>query len=212
MTHLRALSLFSNDGLAMSMEFTTHRVGALCGIAGPMAFLVLYIVAMAGDPEYTFFENYLSDLGVGDAAWAFNSGVIIAGVLAFPFALLGIRPALNEGIPTTGAIVAILVGAAFLILVGIFTEDYSPTHYYVTIGFFMSMLVALGFFSWSLHSSEPLGKGAEVITDASFALGLVLAIFGFNPITETIAVPNIVVWATAIASILLLREDPTLTS
>jgi hypothetical protein len=67
-----------------------RRFGEWTGVAGPLAFLVLYTLAATGDPEYVFFDNYLSDLGVGSKAAFFNAAVIIAGGLTVPFALLGI--------------------------------------------------------------------------------------------------------------------------
>jgi hypothetical membrane protein len=174
-----------------------------------VAFLVLYAVAMAGDPEYTFFRNYLSDLGVGRAAWAFNSAVIVAGSLTYPFVLLGLRPSLGSGILVNLGSTMALVGATFLILVGVLTEDYDPEHYIVSVGFFTSMLVALGLLSWALHMSNALGRLATHLTEGVFVLGIILMAFGFIPETETIAVLSIVVWALAIAVILLREPAPT---
>ena len=186
-----------------------RRAGAACGIAGPVAFLVLYSVAMAGDAEYTFFRNYLSDLGVGEAAWAFNSAAIVAGALTYPFVLLGLRPAMGPGILVDLGSTMAVVGATFLILVGVFTEDYDPEHYIVSVGFFVSMEVALGLLSWSLHMSKALGRLATHLTEGTFVLGIVLMAFGFIPETETIAVLAIVAWALAIAVILLREPAPT---
>lgn len=191
------------------MRCELRRAGEACGIAGPVAFLALYAIAMAGDPEYTFFRNYLSDLGVGRAAWAFNSAVIIAGALTFPFVLLGLRPALGSGILVDLGSTMALGGATFLILVGVFTEDFDPEHYIVSVGFFTSMLVALGLLSWSLHMSNALGRPATHITEGAFALGVVLMAFGFIPETETVAVLAIVAWALAMAVILLREPAPT---
>jgi len=184
-----------------------ERLGLACGIAGPVVFLVLYSVAMAGDDDYVFFQNYLSDLGVGEAAWAFNSAVILAGLLCLPFILFGIRPNLDGGVMATLGVVAATAGCAFLVLVGVYTEDYDPAHGIVSLAFFGSMLAALGFWSWSLHFSHSMGRAATEVTQGAFAIGLIVAIFGFNPRTETVAVLLIVVWAVSLAILLLRQED-----
>jgi hypothetical membrane protein len=180
-----------------------QRVGAVCGISSPLVFLALYAVAMAGDPDYGFFRNYLSDLGVGEAAWAFNAAVILAGGLTYPFLLLGLRPVLDHGVLAEVGVVSGLGGATFLVLVGLFTEDYVPQHYVVSVGFFISMLGALGALSWSLHFSGSLGPLGTHVTEGAFVLGIVLLPFGFNPQTETVAVLTIVAWALVVSSLLL---------
>ncbi len=187
----------------------TRRIGTICGLLGPTVFMALYVVAMANDPDYTFFENYLSDLGVGAAAWAFNSAVIIAGCLTIPFAILAVRPVLGGGIIVDMAVGFTVVGAVFLILVGIYTEDYEGQHYIVSVGFFMSMQVALLFYSLSLYRAPVLGKGVTWFTVAAFALGTVLIAMGFNPQTETVAVLVIVLWGLVVAAAIMWREPGT---
>jgi hypothetical membrane protein len=193
------------------MPVTWERVGAACGLAAPVVFLVLLIVAIAGDPDFVFFRDFLSDLGVGPAAWAFNSALIITGVLMVPFALMAVRPALGGGLAAGLAIGSTLVSAAFVILVGIFTEDYVDVHYLVSIGFFMTFLVALFFYSWTLHYSHALGRWMTDLTKVTFALGLVLTVLGFVPEIETLAMLAIVIWglAAAIAIWRLETQTPT---
>ncbi len=191
-------------GLAMATRWET--VGTLCGLASPLAFLVLYLTAMAGDPDYTFFENYLSDLGVGPMALAFNTAVIVAGSLTIPFAVLSVRPALGGGIAAEAGVAMTVVAADFLVLVGVFTEDYEDTHYQVSVGFFLSMLLALLCYSWTLQFSNALGKGVTWLTQFCFAAGVVMIILGgFSPQTETAAVLLIVVWGLVVAAVLLQR-------
>lgn len=191
------------------MRLDTHRIGTICGLLAPTVFMALYVVAMVNDPDYTFFENYLSDLGVGAAAWAFNSAVIIAGGLTIPFAILAVRPVLGGGIIVDMAVGFTVVGAVFLILVGIFTEDYEGKHFIVAVGFFSSMQVALLFYSLSLYRAPVLGKGVTWFTLAAFALGLVLIAVGLKPQTETVAVLVLVLWELVVAATIMWREPGT---
>lgn len=181
------------------MEPRWRKLGVLSGMVGPLVFMALYSVAAFGDPDYVFFENYLSDLGVGSMAPFFNAAVIIAGGLTIPFALLAIRPALDGGIAASAAIVLTVVAAVFLMLVGVFTEDFEGTHYVVSVGFFMSMLAALLCYSFTLHYSHALGRPMTELTRAVTAVGIILVVFGFNPRTETVAVLAIVVWGLVVA-------------
>ncbi len=182
------------------MEGRLTGVGAVCGIVSPLAFMVLYTIAAMGDPDYVFFENYLSDLGVGKMAVFFNAAVIIAGALTIPFALLAVRPVLAGGIAAAAAVALTVVGAVFLILVGVFTEDYEGTHYIVSVGFFLSMLAALFCYAFTLHYSNALGRRMTELTMTVCAIGVVLIILGgFSPQTETVAVLAIVVWGLFLA-------------
>jgi hypothetical membrane protein len=181
------------------MDVDGKRLGTSCGIAGPTVFMVLYIYAAVSDPEYVFFRNYLSDLGVGVAAWAFNAAVIIAGAFTIPFVILAVRPALGGGHSAELAVALTVVAAVFLMLVGVLTEDFGQAHTVVSLGFFMSFLGALFFYSVSLHRSNALGREMTYFTIAVFGLGAVLAVMGFNPQTETVAVLAIVVWGLVMA-------------
>ena len=188
------------------MDRASGRAGTVAGIVAPLVFLVLYSVAAVGDPEYVFLQNYLSDLGVGARAVFFNSAVIIAGGLTVPFALLGVRPALDGGIAANAAVLLTVVAAVFLMLVGVFTEDYGGTHYAVSVGFFMTMLAALLCYSFTLHFSNALGRRVTDLTMAAAGLGVVLTVIGFDPQTETVAVLAIVVWGLLVALTLFKRE------
>jgi hypothetical membrane protein len=182
-----------------------ERFGIYCGLAAPVVFMILYTIAAFGDPEYEFFRNYLSDLGVGNMALFFNTAVIVAGGLTIPFACLAVRPVVGGGNTATLAVILTVVAGVFLILVGVFTEDFDGTHFIVSIGFFISFLAALFFYSWTLHYSNALGKRITVFTELAFFIGLLLTTLGFNPATETVSVLIIIFWALVIAITLLLR-------
>jgi len=112
---------------------------------------------------------------------------------------------LDGGIAATLAVILTVLAGVFLMLVGVFTEDFEGTHYIVSVGFFMSFLVALFCYSWTLHFSNALGKGVTEATKFVFAIGVVLTVLGFTPPTETVAVLAIILWGLVVATILFLR-------
>lgn len=187
------------------MDTTLRGFGVYAGLASPIAFLILNTTAAMNDPEYVFFRNYLSDLGVGNMAVLFNSAVLIAGGLMIPFAILAIRPALDGGVAATVAVILTVTGGVFLMLVGVYTEDFPDLHTIVSYGFFMTMLAALFCYSWTFHFSNALGKPVTMLTQTVFTMGVVLVVLGFGPETETIAVLAILVWGLVIAIVLLQR-------
>lgn len=194
------------------MSRTTRIAGASAGLVAVSAFVVLYLTAMRMDSVYVFMENYLSDLGVREGAWAFNSGVIIAGALFIVMDVFAVSPALGKGRSETASVALLLVAASFLISVGIFTEDAGDLHGFVSYGFFLTMIAALGILSYTLHRGGALGRPASLATLAAFLFGVALLPFGGTPAVETLAVLAILAWGLAMSLLLLrhgLREAKT---
>lgn len=191
------------DNPSHEMTLAARKMGAISGIVAILAFVILYSVAAYLDSEYVFMENYLSDLGVRDGAWAFNTGVIIAGILFIVMDLTAVAPALGKGLASAVGVGLLLIAALFLIAVGVFTEDAGDVHGFVSYGFFLTMLLALGVLSYALHKNESLGKPAFYATLAAFVFGLALLPFGGTPAVETVAVLAILAWGLSMSFMLL---------
>lgn len=188
------------------MARNMRMIGALCGFAAISLFVAFYSIAMIMDSEYVFMENYLSDLGVREGAWAFNSGVIIAGALFIALDLLAVAPAVGLDRAGTVSVGLLVLSGAFLISIGVFTEDAGDLHGIVSYGFFLTMIVALGVLSFSLYRTRALGRPALVATIAAFVFGLALLPFGGTPAVETLAVLAILAWGLFMSSALFLTE------
>ncbi|HEX7392387.1 MAG TPA: DUF998 domain-containing protein [Thermoplasmata archaeon] len=188
------------------MGFNTRKLTPALGLLAVAWFLAMYSVAMSLDSVYVFGENYLSDLGVGEGAWAFNSGVIGAGVLFILFGRSAVAPALGRGRVQKVAVSLLVLAAAFLVCVGIFTEDAGDLHGIVSYGFFLTMLVALGVLTWSLMTSKALGRSGAYTTLAVFIFGIALLPMGGDPLSETLAVLGMVGWGALLSALLLLKE------
>jgi hypothetical membrane protein len=188
------------------MKSVSQKVGIACGLVAVVSFVALYMVAMSLDSSYAFGKNYLSDLGVGDGAWSFNSGVIIAGALFVPFTLFGLRPALGKGALSMICVILMVVSGLFLIGIGIFTEDAGDTHGVVSYGFFLTMLVTLGLVAYALYQSKSLGSFGYLVTLVIFLFGLAMLPMGGNPLSETLAVLGILLWGLSIGIALLIKD------
>lgn len=184
------------------------RIGPWCGLVAAFGFLTLFLTAMLLDPTWRIGGMWLSDLGVRQAAWAFNTGCVLAGVLIIPFALSA--PHLFHRGPLTwaGAVLFTLAGA-FLVGVGLFTEHFGVLHGIVSLGFFGSLLLGWLTLAYPMHRSPAFGGLGGVLTIG--ALGVAL---GSVPLFSAYAVEAIVVldavfWGLITAGVFLLRAPAT---
>ncbi len=185
--------------LGNSMSRNSILAGALCGIFAPIIFLICYSIAWALSPWYIFGGHYLSDLGVHEGALAFNTGAVVAGTLAIPFALT-----LWRLLPTTrlSSLGCFFLGAssAALVGVGVFSEDFGIVHFAFTVLFFLISLLAQLSLAWPLVRSSEFRIVGVVVTILMLATLVVLAPIGANPLGETIAVMEILIWALIVAT------------
>ncbi len=120
------------------------RISGVCGILAPIVAFSCIFLAIAFYPEFSWTGNALSDLGVqeGVTAILFNSGLIVSGILSLIFAsglFIFLRDKLLGKI---GAFISVLSFLA-LIAIGVFPENVKPTHYYVSVAFFVLLPIAM---------------------------------------------------------------------
>lgn len=127
------------------------RIAGTCGIIAPILAFTFICLAVASYPQFSWMDNALSDLGVvpGVTEALFNYGLIISGMLFVVFST-GMFLFLGEKIVSrTGAFVLALACLA-LVAIGLFPENVKPTHYLVSVAFFVllpiSMLIIAGAF------------------------------------------------------------------
>ena len=152
---------------------SSKRIGAAAGFATPMVAFACILSAIATYPQFSWTNNALSDLGVvpGATQWLFNVGLFVAGVLALVFAVFGLFAfAGKNGVGKLGAAVFAAASVA-LVCIGIFNEHYSPTHYLVSVAFFVLAPVALFILTCSFYLSPQ-----RVIAAFSVAAGVIAAL------------------------------------
>ncbi len=127
--------------------------GALVGFIAPLIALVCIVLAIAISPTFDWVTNALSDLGhytrtdIGPnplvRAIIFNFGLATTGILLI-LITLGFLKQINDW-PTRIAMLPFLIAAGFLTAIGIFSENFSPTHYIVSVGLFTTFPFAMWF-------------------------------------------------------------------
>jgi hypothetical membrane protein len=122
------------------------KLSGLCGIITPFVAFAFVLTAIVYSPEFIWTGNALSDLGIqtGVTATLFNTGLITSGILALLFAsglFLFMR---NQIVDRIGVAVFVLDTLA-LIAIGVFPENVTPTHYYVSVTFFALFPLAMLF-------------------------------------------------------------------
>jgi hypothetical membrane protein len=186
------------------------KISGISGIFAPLIAFMFISLAIVYSPQFSWTENALSDLGVQEGATAmlFNCGLIIAGILALIFAS-GLLMSQKAICGKVGAFILVLAAFA-LTAIGVFPEDVKPTHYYVSVGFFVllpiSILVLsatffleakvkLGLFTflvaavatavWIIHWTIPFGSGVAILEALSAASASTCSIvLGFKMLKE----------------------------
>jgi hypothetical membrane protein len=183
-----------------------QKIGAATGLATPVVAFTCISISIASWSEFSWVDNALSDLGVapGFTAPVFNFGLTVAGVLAFCFAALGIYSFLSTRL--SGKVGAAVFAAATVALtcIGIFNENFSPTHYIVSVAFFSLTPIGLFILTYAFWRSSQRGLAAF-----SIVIGLIAAVpwilqlaINYVPnvaIPETISAAAVSVWAVVLS-------------
>jgi hypothetical membrane protein len=186
------------------------KISGVCGILAPIVAFTFILLAILNFPQFSWTGNALSDLGVqeGVTAILFNSGLVIGGILALVFAS-GLFVLQKTMLGRIGVFIFVLAALAFM-AIGVFSENAEPTHYYVSVTFFVlfpiSMLVIgaaflltaklkMGFFTflaaivaelvWAIHWTIGFGSNVAIPEALSALSALIwLMVLGFKMLRE----------------------------
>ena len=185
-----------------SKNVVYQRIGASAGILAPILAFICILVSIISYPPFSWTNNALSDLGVvsGLTESAFNFGLLASGLLAFNFAIFGLFTYFGKS--WVGKIGSAVFAAASLALmaISVFNESFSPTHYIVSVAFFVlapiSLFIITGAF-WLSHR-----RGMAIFTVAAGVAAALpwILFFAFNYVPN-VAIPeflsglSVSVWA-----------------
>lgn len=131
------------------------KAGAYAGIAGPVIFFILFILAVGNYPGYDAGANHLSDLGVsGISSILFNPALMLTGLLMALFGA-GLSKFFSGAGRWGGRM--LIVSSIFLIATGIFPEQYEPIHTIVSDIFFVLGAVAILLAGIELKKKSKIG-------------------------------------------------------
>lgn len=146
------------------------------GIAAALAAYPFILASIALSPWFNIYNNALSDLGNtvsnGQVGYVYDVGLVVAGALVFAFAVL-----LSRGTSDRRMLVwtlPLMVAAADLAMVGVFSESTGHIHGVVSEVFFLTIVVAMLAYS---YVSFPLGEPRTGA--AALVFGILSAVIWF---------------------------------
>lgn len=186
-------------------------MGSAAGLIAPFFTFACILGAIMSFSAFSWTHNALSDLGIvpGLTSALFMLGLCGGGVLAFVFALLGLYSYVGKG--ATGKVGAGIFATSTLILVciGIFNENFRPTHFVFSVLFFVLAPIAFfiltaGFYLKGNRKLAVFSVLIALIAAVPWILQLTIRYVSDVAIPETISGVAVGVWAVAM-SILMLR-------
>jgi hypothetical membrane protein len=172
-------------------NFVYQRIGAASGIVAPIVAFVCIIIAIASYPTFSWTNNALSDLGVvsGITSSFFNFGLLASGILAFNFAIFGLFNYFgSRWVGKIGSTV-FATAALALIAISVFNENFSPTHYLVSVAFFTLAPIALFILTFGFWLNHQPGIAAFTIGIGVVAALPWILLFTFNYVPN-VAIPE----------------------
>lgn len=214
----RGFTLMSNEEEPIKVnpvwEFIiSSRFSGLCGIIGPLIALVSIIIAIYLAPWFNWFTNALSDLGhpwmiggsngtpgYNPSAPVFNTGLILAGLITLILTVWLIRYQFFER-SIIGIIAAIILTIAqfFLIGIGVFHEGFGSVHFTVSLGFFVTLLIAGMIYGIRLMLESPTRLIGAIALILALISAIIWVAYYMNLLPFTgVAIPEIISAITAI--------------
>ncbi|MEM3012668.1 MAG: DUF998 domain-containing protein [Candidatus Hadarchaeales archaeon] len=127
------------------MSTSLLRKLGLCGLVAPPLAFTFILLSIHLSPSFSWTENALSDLGVGETAPLFNSGLMAAGLLLLLFSLASLSLTRRDPLGLLSSSLLALDSLA-LFGIGLFPESYGDLHFQVSVLFFILFpFIALSF-------------------------------------------------------------------
>ena len=184
------------------------RLAGICGILGSTLITIIILLATMLSPWFSWQQNALSDLGIGEVALFFNGAVFSGGLLNLIFSF-GVKEYLPKNTKSLFGVGLLMIASTSLALVGIFTIAYSLIHSLIALSYFLLSPIAAILIGFSLKDQQT--KKLSITTGflALAAILLLPMLLFVLPIQVGFAVPEIIhslilsIWTIYIASKLL---------
>lgn len=168
-----------------------QRFGSVCGFLFPLVAFCCIGVSSVSYPEFSWFDNALSDLGVvsGVTAFAFNWGLFTAGLLGFFFAVVGLFSFFKDSAAGRVGTAVFALATVWLMAIGVFNESFIPTHFIVAILFFVTLPTSLYILTAALYLKGEL-KLAIFALSSSFIAAMPWLLFFVFHYAPSVAIPE----------------------
>jgi hypothetical membrane protein len=173
--------MFTQHSLILPMAFNTFRIFGFAGTG--LVILAVFFPALVyrgkRGERYSLLNHFISELGevgVSSAAWVFNAGLFLGGLILTPYILgLGISfGSLSGWLGTAAGIIAVLGVSA----VGIFPMNNLKPHVIAAMTYFRAGLAMVFFFGLAILF-QPAGKPVVPPLSALLSLLAILAYGAF---------------------------------
>ena len=166
-------------------------VTGVCGILGTVLPLSLVILATFLSSWFSWSANALSEMGVGEQAWLFNSAVMLGGFLNFIF-VVGLYRFLKNNFWNRLGVICLFISSICLGLVGIFTVDSMVLHGIFAGGYFL--LTPAGFIFISKGAQDTFLRRLGLVCGIGALLSILVLPFGIFslPFNVGFAVPELI--------------------
>ena len=119
-----------------------RKASGVCCLTAPIVALSMIGLAVSEAPWFSWSEDALSDLGVGDTAPIFNLGLILGGVLLL-LAAPGLAILVFKDRMARIGVALFTLACIWLACIGIFPESAGRIHFIVSVGFFTFLSLSL---------------------------------------------------------------------
>ena len=186
-------------------------VPGICGIISQVTGFTSVLATASRSPWFSWTQNDLSILGVkGTATTLFNSGLILAGLFSFIFAI-GLRKHPLSG-RLTGQLgtISLVLGSLALCATGIFPRSIRIPHNFASIAFFIFISLAIFLFGIGVLSTKQNILGILSLTAAILIVTLQLAPWPWSggAIPQLLSCVPWSLWTIVFGLRLLLRPNP----
>ena len=182
-------------------------------MVAPIVAFTCILLAVSFYPPFSWTENALSDLGVQaePTSILFNYGLVVSGVLTLVFGI-GLFGLLGSTVLGKVGVFLFILASLALIAIGVFNENCTPAHWYVSVVFFVSFSLSMFVLAAALLKLGKLRVGLFTFLVAMFAATPWIAYFAARYV-EGVAVPETIsalaasMWAMVLGSKMLKKPS-----
>jgi hypothetical membrane protein len=181
--------------------------GGIAGIIGPIIAMIFVFYAISIYPNFSWYSNFLSDLGVGKTAPYFNYPLIFEGVMSIIFAI-GLAVALPKSAWSKVGVILLIIGSICLALAGVFNEN-STDHIHEFVALLYFLLFPLSFIILGLSNFNNFKNYSTLSILAGLVALIAIFVHGQHAIPELTEALILSAWVIANGVLMVSKKGST---